>query len=315
MPSDLYQFADSLCRDAKSCAQGQRQGRADRSRERLRPDRAHSGRRATRSSWTCPMPVRRIVSHPQIKTNAGKVAFQRGPIVFCLEGPDNEGEVLSLVIPDDAKLKAEYRPDLLNGVVAITGKAKTAKRTLDGKSVTTGSRSFTAIPYYAWAHRGGAQMTVWPAREPQAARPQPADTPGLHEQDHRVLCPQVARCDQGPELAPELGGQLAATGFLVAQGHDRVAPVRVGEASAGLERQGLLVRRHRPGRVPRAQELAGAVSHGRRRVQAGEEQSPLLRQKDAFNKVAFEPVKTAALKIEIVLQEKWSAGVQEVVIE
>ena len=86
------------------------------------------------------MPVRRIVSHPEVKTNAGKVAFQRGPIVFCLEGPDNDGEVLSLVIPDDAKLKAEYRPDLLNGVVVLTGKAQTAKRTLDGKSVRRAAR-------------------------------------------------------------------------------------------------------------------------------------------------------------------------------
>jgi DUF1680 family protein len=57
-----------------------------------------------------PMPIRRIVSHSEVKTNMGKVAFQRGPIVFCLEGPDNDGEVLSLVIPDDAKLKASTNP-------------------------------------------------------------------------------------------------------------------------------------------------------------------------------------------------------------
>jgi DUF1680 family protein len=125
-----------------------------------------------------PMPVRRVIAHEAVKADRGRVALQRGPIVYCLEGPDNEGKVLNMVIADDAKLKSEYRPNLLSGVTVITGKAQVAKRALDGKVVAAGTKEFTAIPYYAWAHRGRAQMTVWPARELQAARPEPADTKG-----------------------------------------------------------------------------------------------------------------------------------------
>ena len=123
-----------------------------------------------------PMPVRRIVSRPEVTTSRGRIALQRGPLVYCLEGPDNDGKVLDLVIGEDAAPAAEFRPDLLGGVVAITGKARTVKRTLQGGLVPDAERTFTAIPYYAWAHRGRAHMTVWPAGVPEAARPKPADT-------------------------------------------------------------------------------------------------------------------------------------------
>jgi len=82
-----------------------------------------------------PMPVRRIVANDKVKADRGKVAFQRGPLVFCLEGPDNDGQVLNMVIADDAKLKTKYRTDLLNGVMTITGKARVAKRLQDGSRV------------------------------------------------------------------------------------------------------------------------------------------------------------------------------------
>jgi hypothetical protein len=117
-----------------------------------------------------PMPVRRVIAHPNVTENRGKVALQRGPIVFCLEWPDNEGQVLNLTIPDDSVLKSEYRPDLLNGVVVICGDARVVERTKRGGIEAAQKKRFVAIPYYAWAHRGRGEMTVWPARNPEAAR-------------------------------------------------------------------------------------------------------------------------------------------------
>ena len=120
-----------------------------------------------------PMPARRVVSHEKVATNAGRVALQRGPIVYCLEGPDNGDEVLDLVIGDEVELTTRFEPGLLGGVVTIAGNAQTVKQALDGKIVPDASRPFVAIPYYAWAHRGKSRMTVWPARVPEAARPKP----------------------------------------------------------------------------------------------------------------------------------------------
>jgi len=89
------------------------------------------------------MPIRRVLAHPAVSDTAGKVALERGPLVYAAEGIDNDGRALDLTLPDDLSLRAEYRPDLLRGVTVIRG---------DG---------FMAIPYYAWGHRGVHEMAVW----------------------------------------------------------------------------------------------------------------------------------------------------------
>ncbi len=171
VPSDLYKFQDNapdlplLKVNGKRVTPNMEKGFARIERQWQKGDRIEV---------SLPMPVRRILPHPDLKADRGRVALQRGPIVFCLEGPDNDGNVSNLVIADDTGIKAEYRPDLLNGVVVLTGKGRVAKRTTEGGVVAVGTRPFTAIPYYAWAHRGRAPMTVWVARELQAARPEPA---------------------------------------------------------------------------------------------------------------------------------------------
>jgi len=107
-----------------------------------------------------PMPVRRVLSHEKVVTNRGKVALERGPLVYCAEWPDNELEIDQIVLSDDTPLKAEHRPDMLGGVTAIFGKVarySSDKSTEKAPDV----RKFTAIPYYAWAHRGKGKMAVW----------------------------------------------------------------------------------------------------------------------------------------------------------
>jgi DUF1680 family protein len=103
-----------------------------------------------------PMPIRRVVANENVAEDRGKVALERGPILYCAEGVDNEGHVLNLVLPDEAPLKAEYRKDMLNGIVVVSGKALAMAS--DGKSV---QRNLIAIPYYAWSNRGVGEMAVW----------------------------------------------------------------------------------------------------------------------------------------------------------
>lgn len=122
-----------------------------------------------------PMPVRRVLSHENVEANSGKVSFQRGPIVFCAEGTDNQGVVSNLVVSDDVKLDSEYRPDLLKGVTVLTAEALGLYETPEGE-VSSRSQSFTAIPYYSWVHRGKAETAVWLARTKKKARPVPLPT-------------------------------------------------------------------------------------------------------------------------------------------
>ena len=110
-----------------------------------------------------PMPIMRVMANERVTEDREKVALERGPIVYCAESVDNDGQVSNLLLPDKAPLKAEYRPDLLGGIVVVTGKALTANS--DGKFV---QRPFAAIPYYAWSNRGEGKMAVWLRRSRQS---------------------------------------------------------------------------------------------------------------------------------------------------
>ena len=112
-----------------------------------------------------PMPVRRVLSHPEVKDNAGRVALERGPVVYCGEWLDNGGQVTNLALGDNVELTVEHRDDLLNGVTVIKGQVLALYRDKDGEMVRKKSQDFLAIPYYAWAHRGQGEMQVWLARE------------------------------------------------------------------------------------------------------------------------------------------------------
>lgn len=120
---------------------------------------------------TLPMPVRRIVSNDQVLTNRERVALQRGPIVFAAEWPDNPGgRVRNIVLSDQRVLSSEFRPDLLNGVQVIRGRA-TGLAFDEKGGVQRADQPFMAIPYATWANRGRGQMAVWLARTEAAARP------------------------------------------------------------------------------------------------------------------------------------------------
>ena len=263
-----------------------------------------------------PMPVRRVIANRNVKSDRGRVALQRGPIVFCLEWPDNDGKVLNLVIPDDAKLKAEYRPDLLNGVMVITGKTQVVKRRMDGDIVPTKEKQFTAIPYYAWAHRGRGEMTVWPARRPQAAQPEPADTLTYRSKTTASFV-HVSLDAIKDQILPESSSDSSAlqldfwphrgtTEWVQFEwdGKHEISSVKVywfddtgrGQCS-----------------VPKSWKVLYRDAEGK--FKPVDNKTPYLTEKNTFNKTNFEPVKTNGVKIEIVLQDEWSAGVQEVVIE
>ncbi|HTR98981.1 MAG TPA: beta-L-arabinofuranosidase domain-containing protein [Bacteroidota bacterium] len=145
----------------------------------------HLGYAVVRRAWTkgdeitirFPMDTHRIIASDSIEDDRGKVALQRGPLVYCLEGADApDGHVTDMVIPDSSSISAEFLPDLLGGVTVLHGRGLTALRTLGGEVVGGEARAFTAIPYYAWAHRGKCEMTVWAGRTVQTALPFPAPT-------------------------------------------------------------------------------------------------------------------------------------------
>jgi DUF1680 family protein len=107
-----------------------------------------------------PMDIKRVVANEKVKEDRGKVALQRGPIMYCAEWPDNNGMVSNIVLPDNVSLTSEYKPEMLNGVTIIKGEVSAIHVNSD-TDVSTRTQPFMAIPYYAWAHRGKGEMIVW----------------------------------------------------------------------------------------------------------------------------------------------------------
>ena len=109
---------------------------------------------------TLPMEVRRVVASANIKDDIGKIALQRGPLMYCAEWTDNNGKTSNIIIPASASFTSEFKPDLLNGITILKSEVP-AIVINNTESVSTVKQSFTAIPYYSWANRGKGEMMVW----------------------------------------------------------------------------------------------------------------------------------------------------------
>jgi len=153
---------------------------------KLRPLRMHHGYAMMTNSWhpgdqihlSIPMPVRKVAAISQIADDRDKVAFTRGPIVYCAEGIDNEGNVKDLVVDQQTPFSYSFDSTLLNGVGTIRGKIRKMQGDGFSQPVTFYSSSLFLLPYYAWCHRGSGAMNVWfyndlyvfpPVMEPPAA--------------------------------------------------------------------------------------------------------------------------------------------------
>lgn len=95
-----------------------------------------------------------IFPDPHVKANHGRVAIKQGPIVYCIEHVDNpEYDFDEMAIDITRKLESRFEPDVLGGVVLVTGKI--------AGHVPGKKEEFTAIPYFAWGNRARGPMQVW----------------------------------------------------------------------------------------------------------------------------------------------------------
>ncbi|MCF2516684.1 glycoside hydrolase family 127 protein [Dyadobacter sp. CY351] len=91
------------------------------------------------------MPVRKIISNENITANKDKIAIERGPVLYCAEGHDNNGKALDIPISESQNFAASYQQSLLGGINVLKAEAG----------------NVTLIPYYAWANRGPNEMVIW----------------------------------------------------------------------------------------------------------------------------------------------------------
>jgi hypothetical protein len=152
MPGGLYTFADHSRSRPVIKVNGKQAG--------LDMDKGFARLRRTWQSGDAvdlelPMSVRRVLARPEVREDSGKVAIERGPLVYCFEAVDNSGHALDRSIPDNMEFEAVFQPELLGGINLLRGPTK------------DGQFQLSAVPYYAWSHRGPGQMAVWLPRTVQ----------------------------------------------------------------------------------------------------------------------------------------------------
>ncbi len=112
-------------------------------------------------------PARYVWPNPNVRADAGKVAIVRGPLVYCLEEPDN-GSNLPLLYADTQKPLEEVESSLFGGIVLIRASGKRQKEEGWSEDLLYGQirpefedACLTAIPYFCWSNRGQGEMNVW----------------------------------------------------------------------------------------------------------------------------------------------------------
>ncbi|OGD24705.1 MAG: six-hairpin glycosidase [Candidatus Aminicenantes bacterium RBG_13_63_10] len=160
VPSGLYRFLDkssetpAIWVNHKRVALNVEKGYAPLKRKWMRGDTV---------DMILPMPIRRVLADDRVKDDQGRVALQRGPIVYCVEAADNQGQALNLALPDSSRLQVFFRADLLRGIQFIQGKAVRADSAPADPSKPK-KMTFVAVPYAVWANRGPNAMAVWMPR-------------------------------------------------------------------------------------------------------------------------------------------------------
>ena len=318
VPGDLYRFADKPAPQPTVKVNGH-----------AVPLTLTNGYVAIARAWNpgdaidldLPMPVRRIAAHDKVTADRDRIALQRGPIVYAAEWPDNpDNRVRNIVLPDTNALTAEFRPDLLNGVEVIKGRAFGLSLDAAGK-VLKAEQPFMAIPYATWANRGSGQMEVWIAKTDAAAKPKPFPTvttsatltnsPSSKKTIRNIIDGEEPRAsndstsyfDWWPRNGcPAAQGRPCSDGEWIEMTFAK--PASVSEAQVywfdDTGRGGV--------RVPKSWRLLYKDGNDWKPVEAAGEYGVA---RDAYNTVHFKPVTTAALRLELVMQPGVSAGVQE----
>jgi hypothetical protein len=261
-----------------------------------------------------PMSVERIYADPKVKADIGRVALQRGPVVYCLEGVDNDGKVRNLTLPKDAKLNAFFEKDLLGGVEVIRGDALAVSRGEDNKLVT-GPVKFQAVPYSTWDNRKAGPMVVWLPETPDCAE-LPGEEGAVSSNGVRIRASHVNPSDTLAEINDEQipksskDQEIRRMTWWDHRGSSEwisytfAKPRKLSESSVyWFDDTGI-----GQCRVPAEWRLLYKDGNEWKPVKlaAGSSFGAAL---DQFNKVAFEPVTASEVRLEVKLKKDFSGGV------
>lgn len=314
VPSDLYTYDDATPASWTISVNGDRVSATLESGFVVIDREWRSGDRV---DLDFPMPVRRVAGNAKVADLAGLVALECGPIVYAFEGVDNGGFLSGLVLPAEAEARPVFQRTLLGGVstIEIKGAKRVTRRAEGGFDETP--VGLVAIPYATWNNRGLSPMSVWLARTPDEVRlpllPGPATTARVSVSFVRPNKSLVALNDGELPLNPT-DGYPQNFNFAPHKGsrewvvYDFEEPTRV----AGVTVSWFSDEGRGECRLPRSWRVLY-------RNEVGDwvpmpDASGYELQKSTPLHVRFTPAVTKALKLELDMQEGFSAGLYEWVV-
>lgn len=308
VPSDLYTYSDgkrpgySVKVNGEAVTSALEQGYFTIERKWKKGDRVE---------LQLDMEVRTVKANGKVEADRGRMAVERGPIVYCAEWPDNSFNVLSLLMNQHPQFEVVERPDLLYGLNQIKTPVQTLEYDEQGRLVVK-DQELTLIPYYAWAHRGPGNMAVWLPSEVRATRP--------------VAIPTLASKSQVSASHPAKSLTAITDGLVPADENDRTIPYYhwwpkegttewiVYEFPEKTEVSSSTVYWYDDApwgscRLPRSWKVYYKNEAGEWAPVPEADAYPV--SKGNPNTVHFAPVSTSAVKLEVVLPEKYAAGMYE----
>ncbi len=263
-----------------------------------------------------PATVRQVLAHDSVEADRGRFVLQKGPLVYCLEGKDQDKPTVRHVVADIAQ---QFNPvpgdTLFRGITSIELQASNVVRSIDGSfSEAQQKRDLKAIPYAFWANRGPGQMLVWVPYNADYATPEPAPTIAYRSNksasgakgDLKLLSDQYNPANSNDHSTGYIHWwpEKDTTEWIIYEFADTetVRQVKVYWFDDGPD-GGC--------RIPHSWTLLYRSGNLWKPVN---NVAPYTVTKDAYDILEFTPVTTSALKLQVRLQKEYAGGVHEWVV-
>jgi hypothetical protein len=314
LPGDLYRFTDQDNENVKISVNG----------KELDSLTAVNGYAVLSRKWkqgdqvmiNFPMPVRKVSADERVTEDSENIAFQRGPVIYCAEWPDNNtGNVLDILIKKDASTTTEFVPSLLNGTQVIKTTGFQTKRTVEGDVEVLSEEPVTLIPYALWNNRGAGQMMVWFPTTAKTAHPLPAPTIAFRSKIRASKLTKTLSAvnDQAVPLNSNDNSVINYNWFPDTDKwewieYDFEKPEIISEANVYWFDDGP----EGGCRIPDEWEILYLDENIWKSVGS---RSGSRIAKDNWNIIKFKPVRASSLKIKVKLNKKYSAGIYEWIVK
>ncbi len=262
------------------------------------------------------MEPRTVRANNKVAADRGMISVERGPLVYCAEHPDNNFDIMGALVNQNPQFRLGKGEIAGTPIQTLITDAQTLNFNKQGK-LETSDQTLTLIPYYAWCHRGSGKMRVWLPQDLNATNPsQPA------------TLASESKVSSSTEKMPALS---AINDRLVPKDeNDRSVPYThwwpkngttewLGyEFPAESTVQSATVYWYDDGpwggcRVPQSWRILYQDAQGQWQPVSGADDYPT--EKGSACTVNFNPVKTKAMRLEIVLPDDNSAGLFEWIVK